>query len=177
VLLLRDVLGFSAREVAETLDTTVDAANSALARARRSLEQRLPERSQQTTLRALGDDAVREVVERYVDALDRGDVQALVAMLTEDASWSMPPLPAWYQGLDAITAFLETGPMPLRWRHRVTHANGQPAVGCYLWDEARGDHHGWVIDVLTLDGPRIAAVTSFIGHDAFARFGLPDALP
>ena len=65
----------------------------------------------------------------------------------------------------------------LRWRHRPTHANGQPAVGCYLWDEARGDHHGWVIDVLTLDGPRIAAVTSFIGHEAFARFGLPDALP
>jgi RNA polymerase sigma-70 factor (ECF subfamily) len=177
VLLLRDVLGFSAREVAETLDTTVDAANSALARARRALEQRLPDRSQQTTLRALGDDGVREVVERYVDALDRGDVPALVAMLTEDASWSMPPMPAWYQGLDAITAFLETGPMPLRWRHRVTHANGQPAVGCYLWDEARGDHHGWVIDVLTLDGPRIAAVTSFIGHENFARFGLPAALP
>jgi RNA polymerase sigma-70 factor, ECF subfamily len=177
VLLLRDVLGFSAREVAETLDTTVDAANSALARARRSLGQRLPDRSQQATLRALGDDGVRAVVERYVDALDRGDVPGLVAMLTEDASWSMPPQPAWYQGLEAITEFLETGPMPLRWRHRVTHANGQPAVGCYLWDEARGDHRGWVIDVLTLDGPRIAAVTSFIGHEPFARFGLPAALP
>ena len=110
MLLLRDVLGFSAREVAETLDTTVAAVNSALARARRSLEQRLPDRSQQTTLRALGDDGVREVVERYVDALDRGDVEALVAMLTEDASWSMPPLPPWYRGPTRSRRSSETGP-------------------------------------------------------------------
>ena len=120
---------------------------------------------------------MRELGRAYVAAWDRGDVDALVALLAEDARCPMPPLPDLVPGRDAITAFLETGPMPLRWRHRVTHANGQPAVGCYLWDEARGDHHGRVIDVLTLDGPRIAAVTSFIGHEAFARFGLPDALP
>jgi RNA polymerase sigma-70 factor (ECF subfamily) len=176
VLILRDVLGFSAREVAGTLETTVDAVNSALARARRSLDGRLPGRSQQATLRALGDDGVREVVEGYIDALDRGDVDALVAMLAADATWSMPPHPGWYRGLEAITAFLEAGPMRLRWRHRPTRANGQPAVGCYVWDDARGEYVGWVIDVLTLDGSRITAVTSFIGRDAFAGFGLPDAL-
>jgi RNA polymerase sigma-70 factor (ECF subfamily) len=177
VLLLRDVLGFSARETAETLDTTVDAVNSALARARRGLDGRLPARSQQATLRALGDDGVRAVVERYVDALDRGDVDAIVAMLAEDATWSMPPEVGWHRGRDAITTFLVTGPMRLRWRHLTTHANGQPAVGCYLWDEQRGDYAGWVIDVLTLDGRRLAAVTSFIGHEAFESFGLPSALP
>jgi RNA polymerase sigma-70 factor, ECF subfamily len=177
VLILRDVLGFSAREVAETVDTSVEAVNSALARARRSLDARLPARSQQTTLRALGDDGVRRVVERYVDALDRGDVDALVGMLTEDAAWSMPPMPGWYRGLDAVRTFLETGPMRLRWRHLPTHANGQPAVACYLWSDERGAYPGWVIDVLTLDGDRVAAVTSFIGEEAFGRFGLPAALP
>jgi RNA polymerase sigma-70 factor (ECF subfamily) len=177
VLILRDVLGFSARETAETLETTVDAVNSALARARRGLDGRLPARSQQATLRALGDDGVRAVVERYIDALDRGDVGAIVGMLAEDAAWSMPPEVGWYRGVDAITEFLEAGPMRLRWRHLATHANGQPGVGCYLWDEERGDYPGWVIDVLTLDGPRLAAVTSFIGNEGFARFGLPASLP
>ena len=177
VLILRDVLGFSAREAAETLETTETAVNSALARARRGLEGRLPARSQQATLRALGDGGVRDVVERYMDALDRGDVDALVAMLARDAEWSMPPDPGWYRGIPAITAFLETGPMRLRWRHLPTHANGQPAVGCYLWHESVGEYVGWVIDVLTLDGPRVAAVTSFIGNEGFARFGLPAALP
>jgi len=177
VLILRDVLGFSAREAAETLETTDTAVNSALARARRGLEGRLPARSQQATLRALGDGGVRDVVERYMDALDRGDVDALVAMLARDAEWSMPPDPGWYRGIPAITAFLETGPMRLRWRHLPTHANGQPAVGCYLWHESRAEYVGWVIDVLTLDGPRVAAVTSFIGSEGFPRFGLPAALP
>jgi RNA polymerase sigma-70 factor (ECF subfamily) len=177
VLILRDVLGFSAREAAETLETTDTAVNSALARARRGLEGRLPARSQQATLRALGDGGVRDVVERYMDALDRGDVDALVAMLARDAEWSMPPDPGWYRGIPAITAFLETGPMRLRWRHLPTHANGQPAVGCYLWHESRGEYVGWVIDVLTLDGPHVAAVTSFIGSEGFPRFGLPAALP
>jgi RNA polymerase sigma-70 factor (ECF subfamily) len=176
VLLLRDVLGFSARETAAALDTTVDAANSALARARRGLDGRLPARSQQATLRAVRSDRVREIVARYMDALERGDVDALVAMLAAEAEWSMPPHPEWYRGIPAINAFLEAGPMRLRWRHLPTHANGQPAIGCYLWNEDRGEHVGWVIDVLTLDGPRIAAVTSFIGQENFTRFGLPSAL-
>jgi len=177
VLVLRDALAFAARKAAETLETPDTAVNSALARARRGREGRLPARSQQATLRALGDAGIRDVVERYMDALDRGDVGALVAMLARDAEWSMPPDPGWYRGIPAITAFLETGPMRLRWRHLPTHANGQPAVGCYLWHESRAEHVGWVIDVLTLDGPRVAAVTSFIGNEGFARFGLPAALP
>ena len=110
-LILREVLGFSAQEVADALETTVPSVNSALQRARRTLDERLPERSQQTTLRALGDERTREIVQRYVDALERADVDAVLAMLAEDATWSMPPIPDWYRGHDAIAGFLRDGPL------------------------------------------------------------------
>jgi RNA polymerase sigma-70 factor (ECF subfamily) len=174
-LLLRDVLGFRASEVADALDTTVESVNSALARARRAVKARTPERSQQATLRALGDEGVRALVGRYTDALERGDVDAIVALLSEEAVWSMPPLPEYYRGLPAIRGFLEEGPTRVRWRHLPTWSNAQAAVGCYRWDGAQ--YTGFVIDVLTLDGPRVAAVTAFIDSSLFASFGLPDALP
>jgi RNA polymerase sigma-70 factor (ECF subfamily) len=177
VLMLREVLGFSAREVAESLDTTVAAVNSALQRARKTVEKRMPPLSQQATLRALGDERMRAVVEGYTDAVERGDVDAVLAMLTEDATWSMPPLPEWYAGHEAITGFLERGPMRRRWRHLATHANGQLAVGCYMWDDDAGRYAGQVIDVLTLRGDRVAAITAFIDAGMFARFGLPAEHP
>src|SRR2546427_1260172 len=106
VLILREVLGFSARESAETLETTVQSVNSALQRARSTVEQKLPEQSQQATLRTLGDERLREIVEAYMDAMERGDVKAVVGMLAEDAAWSMPPLPSWYPRHDRLTVFL-----------------------------------------------------------------------
>jgi len=174
-LLLRDVLGFRTREVASLLDTSEDAVNSALARARRELRQRTPERSQQETLRSLGDEGVREVVERYMEALESGDIERIVALLSEDATWSMPPLPAYYRGLAEIRGFLRDGPTRQRWRHIPASANGQAAVGCYMWDGER--FAPYVIDVLTLDGPRISAVTAFIDASLFEPFGLPAAIP
>ncbi|MGH2763865.1 MAG: RNA polymerase subunit sigma-70 [Thermoleophilaceae bacterium] len=105
-LILRDVLGFSAREAAENLDTTVASVNGALRRARKTVAERLPDQTQQAALRALGDDGIREVIERYVDAWERGDLDAILAMLAEDATFTMPPLPAWYRGRRAIAAFL-----------------------------------------------------------------------
>jgi RNA polymerase sigma-70 factor (ECF subfamily) len=177
VLLLRDVLGFSAREVANTLDKTVDSVNSALRRARTAVDERLPERSQQVTLRALGNERLRGVVESYMDALDRGDIDAITSMLAEEATWSMPPYTSWYRGQEAVTGFLTTGPLRERWRHLAAHANGQPAVGCYRWDRKRGSYVAAVLDVLTLDGARIAEVTSFVAPEVFRRFGLPDELP
>jgi RNA polymerase sigma-70 factor, ECF subfamily len=177
VLMLREVLGFSAREVAEALDTTVASVNSSLQRARKAVEERMPPMSQQATLRALGDERMRAVVEGYMDALDRGDVDAVLAMLTEDATWSMPPLPEWYAGHEAITGFLEHGPMRQRWRHLATHANGQLAVGCYIWDDDAGAYAAHVIDVLTLRGDRIAAITAFIDPKLFGSFGLPAEFP
>jgi len=173
-LLLRDVLGFRAAEVASLLDTSVDAVNSALARARRELRERTPERSQQETLRALGDDEVRELVERYTEALESGDVERIVALLSEDATWSMPPLPEYYRGLTDIRAFLREGPTTRRWRHVPARANGQLAVGGYMWDGER--FAPYVIDVLTLDGSRITAITAFIDASLFSSFGLPEVL-
>ena len=192
VLILREVLGFSAQEVADALDTTVAAVNSALQRARKAVDERLPDESQQTTLRALGDTRVRELVERYMQALDRGDVDALVAMLAQDATWSMPPMPGWYRGDEAIAAFLAEYPCRERWRHVPTSANGQAAVGCYMWDPERGSYVAGVLDVLTLRGSEIVAVTGFVAPwifrrfgelpglmtpEAFRRFGLPDQPP
>jgi RNA polymerase sigma-70 factor (ECF subfamily) len=173
VLVLREVLGFSAREVADALDTSVAAVNSALQRARKVVDERMPPISQQATLRALGDERMRAIVEEYTDALERGDVDAVMALLTEDATWSMPPLPEWYGGHAAIVGFLEGGPMRKRWRHLATHANGQLAVGCYMWDDEAGVYAAQVIDVLTLRGDRIAAITAFIDGSLFPRFGLP----
>jgi RNA polymerase sigma-70 factor, ECF subfamily len=175
-LILREVLGFSAAEAAAALETTVPSINSALTRARRGVRDRLPGESQQATLRALGDARLSALVERYMDALERADVDAVVALLTEDATWSMPPYESWFQGHAAIAAFLRDGPFSRRWRHVPTHANGQPAVGCYAWDDERAAYVAHVLDVLALRGERIASVTAFVDPGVFARFGLPDEL-
>jgi RNA polymerase sigma-70 factor (ECF subfamily) len=176
-LILHDVLGFSAREVAESLETTVASVNSALQRARKGVGERVPEQSQQSTLRSLGDEGQRRIVERYIDAWDRADVGAIVAMLTEEATWSMPPLATWYRGLEAIVAFLTEFPLRQRWRRVPARANGQLAVGCYLWDAGKGRYTAYVLDVLTLREARIEGVTGFITPEIFPRFGLPDELP
>jgi RNA polymerase sigma-70 factor (ECF subfamily) len=136
-LIMREVLGFSAQEVADSMATTEASVKSALQRARATLEERVPDRSQQETLRALGDARVQTIVRRYAEAFERGDVDGLVSLLADDAEWSMPPYRLWYSGVDSIARFLRTGPATWGWRHRTTEANGQPAVGCYRWDEQR----------------------------------------
>ena len=178
VLVLRDVLGFSAREVAETLDTTPTGVDSALQRAHKAVDERLPERSQQTTLRSLGDRRLREIVDRFVDAWERADVDAVVAMLSADAAFSMPPLPSWYRGREAAAAFLARAPLrsDRRWRVVPTRANGQLAFGTYLWDEPRAAFMPHSVSVLTLDGAQIAEITSFLDADLIALFGLADQL-
>jgi RNA polymerase sigma-70 factor, ECF subfamily len=176
-LLLRDVLGFSAKETAAALDTTVPSANGALRRARAAVEDSLPDRSQQQALRELGDDEVRGVVERYADALERGDLDAMVAMLAEDASFSMPPWADRFDGLEEIVPFLRDGPFTVRWRNLPVRASGQAAVGCYIWDPVRGAYVFHSIDVLTLRGDRLGAITAFTDDQLFAPFGLPDELP
>jgi RNA polymerase sigma-70 factor (ECF subfamily) len=176
-LILRDVLGFSAGEVADTLGTTVTSVNSAMQRARAAVDARMPARSQQAALRALGDAQLCKLVERYIDAMERGDVDAIVDLLAADATWSMPPNRELYREHDEIVRFLHAGPFKVRWRHLPAHANGQPAVACYGWSAERGRYDAMVLDVFTLDGPRIAAVTSFITPEVFGSFGLPEQLP
>jgi RNA polymerase sigma-70 factor, ECF subfamily len=172
-LLLREVIGFSAREVAELVDASVPAVNSALQRARRIVNDHIQTQASHQTARSVGDTRLREIVDGYIEAFERGDVPALVALLTDDVTWSMPPIPTWYGGKEAVTAFLVEYPMRERWRHRITIANGQPAVGGYLWDAGRQAYMAKVLDVLTLRGERIAAVTAFIDGRLFPRFGLP----
>jgi RNA polymerase sigma-70 factor, ECF subfamily len=165
VLILREVLGFSAKEVAETLDTTVASVNSALQRARASMEQRHPEQSQQATLRAIGDEATRALVTRYVEAWEAGDVDGVVALLTEDACFSMPPLASWFRDREPIREFLAGWPLSglWRWKHVIpVSANGQPAIACYAWDEAAGAFLPFSLEVLTLRGEQISDVTAFV---------------
>jgi RNA polymerase sigma-70 factor, ECF subfamily len=177
VLLLREVLGFSASETAETLGMSVAAVNSALERARAAVAQRCPDPSQQATLRALGDEHAQELVGRYMDALDRADLHAMLELLVEDATWSMPPEPVWYGGEAAVTEFLVDSAFSVRWRHAPARANGQLATGCYMWNEEQGLYRGEVLDVLTLRGSRISAVTAFLSSEIFPSFGLPATLP
>ena len=174
VLILREVLGFSAREVAETLDTTVASVNSSLQRARAAVDERLPERSQQATMRDLGDQRMRKIVERFIDAWDRGEVDTMVSMLTEQPTFAMPPYAPWYRGPAAVEAFLPVAPG--LWRLVPGRANGQLAFGAYRWNDESGTYRAKVLDVLTLDGARIAAVTAFGTPAVFGRFGLPDEL-
>ena len=176
-LILRDVLGFSAKEVGEALDATATSVNSALQRARKTLNERLPDTSQQATLRELGDDGVREVVERFTSAFERDDVDAIVALLSEDAKFSMPPYPGWCRGRKAISeSWLMPGGPPPRLRYVNTSANGQPALATYCLDERSGSHLPIALDVLTLRGPRIAEVIAFRTPELFPRFGLPPEL-
>lgn len=175
VLILRDVLGFSAQEVAESLNTTVSSVNGVLNRARKVVSERVPRQSQQRTLRALGNERQRQLVSRYMRAWETGDIRAMVAMLTKDATWSMPQLAEVYRGVDEIAGFLgET--ISQGWRHSVTQANGQLAVGCYLWDPTTRHFVACVLDVLTLDGERIEAVTSFVTPEIFRSLGCRERL-
>jgi RNA polymerase sigma-70 factor, ECF subfamily len=184
-LILRDVLGFSAQEAAATLETTLASVNGALRRARKAVAGRLPEQSQQATLRALGDDRIRNLVERYIDAWERADVDAILSLLADDATFTMPPLRNWYRGHDAIRSFLVRFALLDQWRVLRTRANGQLAFGAYAWDANTKRYTAHTIDVLTLEGAVITEITSFMtlltpgpARDRFTtpdfeRFGIP----
>jgi RNA polymerase sigma-70 factor, ECF subfamily len=168
VLILRDVLGFSGGEVAETLETSPEAVYSALQRAHKAVEERLPPRSQQETLRSLGDTRVREIVESYVDAWERGDVDAIVSMLAEDAILAMPPRPSWYRGREAARVFLARGPLAPTKSRQVgrASANGQLAVGSLYTRLPGGLKPLPVLQLITLDpAGRIEEITAFVGAE------------
>jgi RNA polymerase sigma-70 factor (ECF subfamily) len=167
-LILREVLGYSAKEAAEMLDTTVASVNSALQRARATVDERLPEQSQQATLSALGDEKLRGLVDRYVEAWERCDVETVVEMLTEDASFAMPPLGTWFRGSDALRTFLAGWPLSgqWRWRTRQVRANGQVALAFYAWDGDEDAYMPFALNVLTFEGERISDVTAFIARMA-----------
>ena len=203
VLMLREVLGFSAQETATMLDTSVPSVNSALQRARAAVEERVPERSQQTTLRALGDGKLRHLIDRYVDAWERCDIPAFAGLLAEDATFAMPPLATWYTPRDTIVAWAGNSAMSGAWRWKavLTSANAQPALAFYSWDESEGAYLPFALNVLSVreDG-LLSDVTAFIVRSTespeaedyrnfpaqpmderqltgtFGRFGMPDRL-
>jgi RNA polymerase sigma-70 factor (ECF subfamily) len=191
VLILRDVLGFSAREVAEALDSSVASVNSALQRAHAAVDERLPERTQQATLRALGDDGLRDLVGRYTEAWERGDVDGIVALLAEDAVITMPPMPTWFSGRAAVAAFLRDVAFARRWdpgagrfvegerdvRLLPARASGQVALASFRRPPGGDAHVAQALQVLTLRGDRVTEVHGFVTPALFGRFGLPDALP
>jgi len=172
-LVLCDVLGFRLVEAADMLDTGETSVKGALQRARAALRQRLPDADRERAPRR--DSAVENrLVGRFADAVENGDVDEMVALLTEDARLTMPPLPLAYQGHDAIGAFLrhreEVRGRPLR--VVPTRANTQPAFGCYLPDTQTGIAHAHAIFVLTLEGDGVSAITWFGDKRVFPHFGL-----
>ncbi|MGE0295170.1 RNA polymerase subunit sigma-70 [Pseudonocardia sp.] len=171
VLLLRDVLGFSAAEVARQLDSTPAAVHSALARARRALADAAPARD--AVRRDPPGTAAADLVAAWARAWEDGDADAVVALLTEDARYSMPPLPAWYAGPAAIGAWLRTGPIRQSWRFLPTAANGRPAFATYLREGPAFRPCG--LDVLVTRDGRVTEVVSFLDADP-TWFGLPASL-
>jgi len=178
VLVLRDVLGYSAAEVAEMLDTTPTSINSALVRARATVEDRGALTSDRAPLPSSFEE--RELVARFADAFEEGDIEPIVALLTEDAWLTMPPEPLEYQGRDTIAAFMAHA-FAARWDrpHRLvpTRANSQPAFGHYAKDPHADIGRAVSLLVLTLDGNRISHITRFAAAGALPHFGLPRTIP
>jgi len=176
VLVLRDVLGFSATEVAAMLDTTRTSVNSALIRARATIEERAPHDRAPLPRSA----QEHELVARFADAFERGDVEPIVALLAEDACWTMPPEPDEYLGRGAIRelmahAFATRGNSPRRLI--PTRANSQPAFVQYTKDPQAGVGRASGLLVLTIDRDRISRITRFAANSALPHFGLPRTIP
>jgi RNA polymerase sigma-70 factor (TIGR02960 family) len=176
VLILRDVLGFHASEVADMLDSTVESVTSALKRARASLQRRQPATAGSDPAPAAGSPAEEAIVAKFVRAWESADLDALVALLTDDVFMSMPPMPFEYQGRDVVARFC-AGLFGAGRRFDLvpTRANGQPAFGAYL-RTPNGIRHGTGLYVLTLTGGRICALTRF-DNSVLPWFGLPRSLP
>jgi RNA polymerase sigma-70 factor, ECF subfamily len=202
VLILREVLGFSANEVATMLHTTAASVNSALQRARAAVRERIGLQTQQSALRSLGDRGLHQLVDRYVDAWERCDVEAFTSLLVESATFAMPPLTTWYTPRDAIAQWARESSLSGAWRWKAlrTEANAQPALGFYAWDEGTAAYLPFALNVLSVRGGLVADVTAFIVRSigasepqafsrfpdqpmnqrqqmlAFERFGLPDRI-
>jgi RNA polymerase sigma-70 factor (ECF subfamily) len=176
VLILRDVLGYRAHEVAGMLDSTAESVNSALKRARAGLQRRLPPGERELPP-APDSPAEQALVAKFVRAYESGDVDALIALLTDDISISMPPIPLEYEGRDVVARFyagiFRSG---RRFDLVPTRANGQPAFGAYLRASTGGIRHGTGLLVLTLTGDRICAITR-PDNSVLPWFGLPRSLP
>lgn len=182
-LVLTDVFGFGAAEVAEILDCDAGKAERLVTRARATIapltrdDHASPSRP---LVRPPGPTAEDAVIARFTDAFGRGDVAGIAALLTSDAWLRMRPLPVEYQGQSAARHFFESVAFPggtPRYRLAATRANGQPAFGCYLRDPEEGRSHACGLVVLTIVGDQIAAIDRFVDNSLMPRFGLPRTFP
>jgi RNA polymerase sigma-70 factor, ECF subfamily len=174
VLILRDVLGWSAKDSAALIEASVASVNSALQRARRTLRDQLGERRSEWSLSTQPSDEELELLRRYVDAHERADADALAELLREDARLTMPPHPSWYEGREAIRVAAGKGFEPSfgRLRTLVTAANRQPAAAHYLCPPGESEYRALALDVLRVEDGRVAEISSFVFPGLFPAFGL-----
>jgi RNA polymerase sigma-70 factor (ECF subfamily) len=183
VLILRDVLGWPARQTAELLDSTAASVNSALQRARTTLREHLPVRRLDWAPSAAPSEEERAVLRGYLDALERADLAAVAALLADDVRATMPPIPMWFQGRDALMAALAASWDPAgpgyvgRFRVLPTRANGRPAAAGYTRRPGDSAYRAFAVGVLRIEHGTIAELTAFHDTSLFAAFDLPDELP
>ncbi|AKU18001.1 sigma-70 family RNA polymerase sigma factor [Luteipulveratus mongoliensis] len=173
VLILREVLQLPAAEVASMLDSSVASVNSALQRARAAVAERVPERSQQAEREALGSERERALVTSFVAAWEQADIPALLDLLTEDARFTMPPLPAWFDGRDAVAGFMRERLFATPWRLRPLRLNGQLAFACYQGPDFRLG----AVNVLSVRDGQIRAINGFVDPALYPALGLPKVFP
>jgi RNA polymerase sigma-70 factor (ECF subfamily) len=177
VLILRDVLDWQASEVSSLLEISVPAGNSLLSRARTTLADHYQSHGRLGIRSTQPDEQTRSLLQRYVRAWQEADVDGLVTLLKEDATFPMPPLPQWYQGKAAIRAFVAAtilaGDARNRWRLTPVNANAQPAYAWFRKDEATGAYQAYAIQLLTYEGDLLSDITTMGYPELFPEFGLP----
>jgi RNA polymerase sigma-70 factor (ECF subfamily) len=177
-LIMTDVLGFSPGEVAEALEQSPASIYSALQRARKATEERLPDASQHEIREKLGEDHVKQVVDRFMAAWETADVEQIRSLLTEDCDMVMPPWAEWFRGRDAVVEFLPRGPLPpgRKWKMVPVRANGQPAAAAYWSDEEGALHAEGILLLDFADSGEVSQITTFRDPELMQGFGLPPAM-
>jgi RNA polymerase sigma-70 factor (ECF subfamily) len=173
VLILRDVLGWSAKDTAAVLAVTPAAANNALRRARATLREHLPARRMEWSPAGTPTASERVLLDRYMRAHEAGDMTAMAQLLREDARVSAAPLPLWFDGREAFLASARRSAAAGRFRFVATRANGQPAAASYVRAPDGSSFVAMGIDVLRIEDGRVAAIHTFLRPDLFGSFGLP----
>jgi RNA polymerase sigma-70 factor (TIGR02960 family) len=176
VLLMREVLGYSAAEAAAVLSTSVASVNSALQRAQKTMRDRMPAVSQAAELEQLGEAGLQRLLGDFVSAWERRDIQGLVRLFTKDARFTMPPLPSWFDGLQMVERFIAERVFATPWRLRPLRANGQPGFACYMLPEGADRFMLGGVMLLNLRDGRIQGLHSFLDPAVHRRFGLPPEL-
>jgi RNA polymerase sigma-70 factor, ECF subfamily len=177
VLILRDVLGWPAKQTAVLLDASVDSVHSALRRARTTLKKHLPERRLEWAAASDPSKEERSLLRRYMAAHERGDATALAALLREDARLTMPPTPTWYDGREAVAAFhAQLFAARYEWRFLLTRANRQPAVAVYTRRPEESEYRAAGIDVLRIQDGLVTQIDAFLLPQLFSAFGLPPTM-